>query len=185
MFERGQEVFIHRMRFLVAGRPRPGLIFESHPLVIGIVQLRERVGDLFSRDEELKAIGQPRIGRAAARQRRYLHRVPEHKGRLDQLRLDQLVEEFGDQSAPSKPGLGFDVVFLDQRLQLRNVGTQEVVVHLLADRLHHLDSLERSGEMDLVALVLDGRRPLDALRQVNDERLGDLHHPLDVGVRLV
>src|SRR5947209_5201737 len=71
-------------------------------------------------------------------------------------------------AASSQPGLGLDAVFLDESLEHRDISLQQVFVDDLADRLHHLDPRKRPGEVDLLALILDGRRPLDPLDQVND-----------------
>src|SRR3989454_1766254 len=66
VLEGGEEVLVHRMGLLVPRGPSPRLVFEPASLVIGIVQLRERVGDLLAGEEELEAIGQPRVARAPA-----------------------------------------------------------------------------------------------------------------------
>src|ERR1700730_18372890 len=92
VFERGQEVLVHRMRLLIAGGASTDLVFEAASLVIGIVELREGVGNLLARNEELEAIGQPRVTGAAPRQWRNLDWVPENEGRLDQRVLHEFLE---------------------------------------------------------------------------------------------
>src|SRR2546425_13293944 len=72
VLESGEEVFIHRMRFLVPGRPGATLVDKAGALVIRVVQLREGVGDLLAGDEEFEAIRQSRVRRATPRQRRDL-----------------------------------------------------------------------------------------------------------------
>src|SRR5436853_1045827 len=69
VFERGEEVLVHRMRFLIAGGASPRLVFEPASLIIGIIQLRERVSDLLSGEEELEPVGQPRVAGAPAGER--------------------------------------------------------------------------------------------------------------------
>src|SRR5437763_6912064 len=185
VFEGGQEVLIHRMCFLIAGCASPGLVFEPASLVIGIVELREGIGDLLSGEEELEAVGQPRVAGSPASERRDFDRVSEHERRLDQRVLNQLLEQLGDEPAPTQPGLGLDVVFLDQGLERGLVGLAHVLTDGCADRLHHLHPLEGPRERDLLALVLDRRRTLHPLHEVNHQRLGQLHHALDVGIGLV
>src|SRR5437879_2357575 len=90
VFECGEEVLVHRMRLLIARGASPRLVFEPASLVIGIVQLRERVGDLLSGEEELEPVGQPRVAGAPACERRHFDRVSEHERRLDQRVLYQL-----------------------------------------------------------------------------------------------
>ena len=105
--------------------------------------------------------------------------------RLHQRVLNQLLEQLGDESAPSQPGLGIDVVLLDQALERRHIGLAHVLTDDRADRLHHFDPFERPREGDFLTLVLDRGRALHPLDQVNHERLGQLHHALHVGVGLV
>ncbi len=100
--------------------------------------------------------------------------MAEHERRLHQRVLDQLFEQLGDQAAPSKPRLGIDVVLLDQSLEHRHLGLQQVFVNHLADRLDHLDAFEGPAESDFLSLVLDGGRTLRPLDEVNDERFGQL-----------
>src|SRR6202048_1136739 len=127
VFERGEEVLVHRMRLFVACRARPRLVFEAAALVIRIVELRKRVGDFLAGDEELEPIGQPWVTGATPGERRHLHGVPEHEGRLDQRVLDELLEQLGDESAPPQSRLGLDVVLLDQRLERRHIRLAHVL----------------------------------------------------------
>src|SRR6184192_3183136 len=69
VFECGEEVLVHRMRLLIAGGASPRLVFEPASLIIGIIQLRERVSDLLSGEEELEPVGQPRVAGAPAGER--------------------------------------------------------------------------------------------------------------------
>src|SRR6266849_9190318 len=155
VFERGEEVLVHRMRLLIPRGARPCLVFETGSLVIGIVELGKRVSDLLARDEELEAIGQSRGVGAPPGERRDLDGMPENEGGLDQRVLHQLLEQLGDESAPPQPRLGLDVVLLDQRLECGHLGLADVLADHLADRGHHLHPLEGPRERDFLALVLD------------------------------
>ena len=66
VLERGQEVLVERLRLGVAGRRRAALLLEARALVVGIVELAERVRDLHAGDEELEALDQPRVVAASA-----------------------------------------------------------------------------------------------------------------------
>ena len=50
------------------------LLLEARALVVGIVQLGERVRDLAARDVELEAVDEARVAVVAARERRHLDR---------------------------------------------------------------------------------------------------------------
>src|SRR5256714_475111 len=99
VFQRRDEVLIHRVRLLIAGGASPRLVFEAGPLVIRIVELGERVGDLLAGDEELEAVGQPWVAGTPSGQGGDLDRMPENEGRLDERVLHQLLEKLGDQPA--------------------------------------------------------------------------------------
>src|SRR5256885_2725948 len=185
VFERGEEVLVHGMRLLVARSAGPRLVLEPASLVIRIVELRKGVGDLLTGEAELEAVGQPWVSGSPPGQRRDLDRVSKDECRLHQRVLNQLLEQLGDESAPSQPGLGIDVVLLDQALERRHIGLAHVLTDDRADRLHHFDPFERPRERDFLTLVLDRGRALHPLDQVNHERLGQLHHALHVGVGLV
>src|SRR5205085_12348847 len=102
--------------------------------------------------------------------------MTEYEGRLYERVLDQLFEQLGNQSTPSKTGLRLDIVPGDQPLQRWQVGFVEILVDHLADRLDHLDPLEGTRDRDLFSLVVNRWRAVDALRQVDHERFGQLHH---------
>src|SRR5258705_470238 len=82
------------------GRPR---------LLVGVVQLAERVGDLDSADERLPALDHALLGAVRLRERRQLDRVVDDEGRLDQLRLDALREQPVDELAPTLTGAGLRI----------------------------------------------------------------------------
>src|SRR5436305_15257877 len=56
VFERGKEVFVHGMGLVVTGGPRSCLVFVTSPLIVRVVQLRERIGALCAGDEQLLLI---------------------------------------------------------------------------------------------------------------------------------
>jgi hypothetical protein len=58
-----QKILVHGMSFGVSLCRRPSLILEALALVLGVVQLAERVHDLEPRQEELEALDQARIPR--------------------------------------------------------------------------------------------------------------------------
>src|SRR5574341_807646 len=73
-------VVVHRLH--VPGRLLRRLLAEALGLVLGIVQLGEAVGDFLRVDEELEALGEPRVRVLAPRERRDFRREVEHEGRL-------------------------------------------------------------------------------------------------------
>src|SRR5258708_14673064 len=69
VLERGEEVFVHRMRLLIPGGAGARLVNEPGSLVVRVVELGEGIRDLLAGDEELEAIRQSRVRRAAPCQR--------------------------------------------------------------------------------------------------------------------
>src|SRR5712664_3092270 len=140
MLERDQEVLVERMRFLGTLGPRARLVLEAPALVDRVVDLGEGVGDLGAGDEQLEAVRQPRIVRPPAGQRRDLDRMPEHESRLDQARLDQLLEQGVDQAAPAETWVDVDLAAASDVAQAGHVGPAEVLAHRLADGVQHLQA---------------------------------------------
>src|SRR3954463_10763045 len=83
-------VVVHRL--LVSRLLLLHLLEEARRLVLGVVQLGEAIGDLLCVDEELEAVGELRIGIAAARKRRHFRRELGEEGRLDQVLLAHAFE---------------------------------------------------------------------------------------------
>src|SRR3954469_101170 len=72
VLERPDVVLIIRLRLLVPGVSVPTLLLEAGPLVVGIVELREGVGDLHPARIGLKPLGQPLDLAVALGERRQL-----------------------------------------------------------------------------------------------------------------
>ena len=99
VLEGAEEVLVHGMRFLIAGRLRPHLLLEAAPLLLRIVQLGERVRDFQAAHEALEALRQLRVVRVRLRQGGDGRGVIGHEGRLHQRGLHELLEEVVDHRA--------------------------------------------------------------------------------------
>src|SRR6266540_930600 len=69
VLERANVVLVHFMRFLVAAGTIGELRLETAPLLRGVVQLAERVGDFHAADIQFKSLDRLRIVGALLRQR--------------------------------------------------------------------------------------------------------------------
>ena len=87
-----------------------------------------------------------------------------------------------DQLRPRRVLRHVDVARLEQRAQLGLVAGPEA---LLGERVDELHAAPRRGEVDLLALELDLRRPEHLERGVRHELLDAVHRVVVVGVRLV
>ena len=101
VLERPHVGLVERLRLLVAAPQLLGLLLEAAALLVGVVELGERVGDLEAADVGLPALDQALLGAVALGERRHLDRVVEDEGRLDQGRLDLLREQAVDELAPA------------------------------------------------------------------------------------
>ena len=63
-------VRVEGVGFLVAGRPLACLLLEAAALVVGIVELAERIGELAAVDEQLETLGERGIGAVRLGERR-------------------------------------------------------------------------------------------------------------------
>jgi hypothetical protein len=159
------------------------LVLEPSPLLVGIVELGERVRDLDPADERLPALDQPVLGAVPLRERRQLHRIVEHERGLDQLRLDELREQSVDELSPSLGLVRLRVHRGGELLAARPGG--EIHARALEDRVPERDPPPRRGEIDLLAVALDPGRAQHPLRDRGDEVLGSLRRVEVVGIRLV
>ena len=69
VLERSDEVLVEGLRLLVAGPAKILLLLEATPLLVGVVQLAERVRDLDSSNEALEALREPFAGAMRPRER--------------------------------------------------------------------------------------------------------------------
>src|SRR5438034_7911944 len=69
VFERGEEILVHRVGLVIAGSTSARLVFETSPLIVRVVQRRAGIGDLFAGNEQLEALAQPGIAGSAEGQR--------------------------------------------------------------------------------------------------------------------
>src|SRR3954453_17446782 len=90
LLQRLDEGLVVWLGLLVASRGLLGLRLESPALLIRVVELGERVGDLDAAAERLPALDQPLIRAVPLREGRQLNGVVDDEGGLDQLRLDLL-----------------------------------------------------------------------------------------------
>src|SRR5439155_4631436 len=88
VFQGLHEVLVVRLRLLVARLQQTLLLLEASTLLVGVVQLGERVRDLDAADEPFETLNQPLLAPVRLRKWRQLFRIVEDEGRLDQVRLD-------------------------------------------------------------------------------------------------
>src|SRR5213592_1502486 len=90
--ERPDEVLVQLLRLRVARGAQPRLLLEAASLLLGIVQLAERVGELALLNEQLPPLHARRIAALELGERRQRHRIVQHEGRLDQRGLGVVLE---------------------------------------------------------------------------------------------
>ena len=81
------------MGLQIAGLPFLQLHLEPPPLVYGIVEFREGVGNLLSADVELETVDEGGVNSVSPGERLDLHGVMGDEDRLNELCLDLLVED--------------------------------------------------------------------------------------------
>ena len=129
---------------------------EAAALLVRVVELGERVGDLDPADERLPALDEAVLAAVALGERRQLDRVVEDEGRLDQLRLDELREQVVDELAPALLASASEPIAAasSSRLGCAAMSTPGP----LADRVAQRDPPPRRREVDRLAVALDRRR---------------------------
>src|SRR4051794_4825624 len=98
--ERLDERLVVGMGVLVAGRGGRALLLGAAPLLVGVVQLGERVRDLHAVGERLPALDEAVLRAVALGERRELDGVVQQEGRRDELGLHVLGEQVVDELRP-------------------------------------------------------------------------------------
>ena len=166
----------------VAARALLGLHREPLPLLLGVVQLGERVPELHPADVELEPLRDRRVVVGRPRERRQLDRIVVEDRRLDQARLDVGRDRLVDELRPGPILRDLDAPLGQALLQLVEVTRPQVGRRELVDEPH---ALPRRLEVDLVPLEGDAGRPDRLRRHELDQPLHPGHRVPVVGVRLV
>lgn len=151
VFERAEEVFVHDHRFVVAALAEAGLLFEAFALDDRVVQLGEAVAHLLAADDQLEALDEPRLRAVFFCERRHLLRVVGDEGRLNELRLDELAEDFIDDLAAADLGIEFESQIFRDVAELFFRFAANFHAGELPDRVGDGEAAERRLEVDLVA----------------------------------
>ena len=85
------------------------LLGEPGRLLVGVVDLRERVAELHPADEVLEPLDDRRVVVRRAGEGRELERVVVEDRRLDERRLDEQAQRMVDELRPAPVGRGVDV----------------------------------------------------------------------------
>ena len=181
------EILVHHAGLVVALGAQLDLLLEALLLVDGVVELGEGVAHLAAADEELEALGQARVLRAALGKGRDIHRVHGDEGGLDHLLLHLLVEALIERVAPG----GLHLVHIDadslccgDSLRIVRDG-HEVHAEVLLHGLGHGEAAEARSQGDLVALPLDIVGAEDLHRRTGEKLLEEVHHVVEVGIGLI
>ena len=187
VLQSGAEGLVYHHGLVVALGALHGLLYEAAPLIDGVVQLGEGVGVLVAGDEQLKALGKPRVVGLALGQGGYFHRIVYDEGGLDKGVLHKRVEHHRQYLARSS-GL---VLYLYAKALCLGTGlfigqAHKVHAGLFPYGVVHGNPLKGSGKVYLAALIgyLCPAAVYRLAAMVYDA-LGKLHHSLVVGVCLI
>ena len=128
----GERLDVVRVALLAAGVGR--LLREALRLLVGVVDLGERVPELHAADEELEALDDRRVVVGRPRERRELDRVVVEDRRLDQLGLDEVAERVVDEAAPGVVRARVDAALLQPLAQVVRVARPEALLLERVDR---------------------------------------------------
>src|ERR1035437_1171945 len=197
--DRLEEVLVDDEGLVVAGGAEPCLLLEALPLVDWVVELAERVGELTAGHDQFESLDEPAVVAAAAGERRDLGGIVEHEDRVPELGLDTLLIDLQQHGPGSVGWLHVDPE--PERVLGKGVPLgHRVEVADLLDEVDHARGAKRRGEDQFATADETAQRVLAreaaALRVVHalgsqraggvdDERLGELTHPVEIGVRLV
>ncbi len=159
---------------------------EALALVDGVVELAVGVAHLAPVDKELKALDLAGVAGLFLGEGADLDGVIHDEHRLDQILLAEGLEEEIDNVAALMPLLISHIVLTCNALGLLlGEDLVEVDAGVALDGVDHGQPLKGLAEVDLGALVADGRLAADDLRQPAEHLLGKIHHPMVVGIGLI
>ena len=187
VLQRPDVVGVERMGLLVARGALPHLVLEAAPLIVGVVELAECIGQLAAHDEELEPLGERRIDAMLLGQRGERLGVVKHEGRLHQVRLEHDLEHFVLQLAAAEiPDRLGRLPRPEQHLtHLLLRSRAEIEPAALADPLDEAHAPERRGEIQRDPGALDRTGAETVLDHARDDAFRQLHHVGVVGVGLV
>ncbi len=178
-----QEVLVHGMGFPVAQALHFHLLFEPAALVHRVVQLRERVGEFTSADEQLEPFREIGVVRMPLRQGRYLHGIIGNEGRVHQVVLHEALEKPVDHLSPAQFGVHFEAPFAAYRREFPGRHPGDVDTGVLAYGIEHGQPRPWRGQIDGPVLVRMVQRAVDVLEDADEEALHEVHDVpvIDVG----
>ncbi len=194
MFECGHEVIVFFMRVAVAAGVRLRLVLESLRLIHRVHQLRVRVDDLPSADDQLEAVGHLRILVVAARERGEFDRMLDDERRLHDRRTTHLLVELVDQVAAAKSvhrHIKAHVFSLHEaKKRLCRVGLFDVDAARVQDRLADGEARPRRrkiylDQFSVAVRDLDACRAREFFHERAEHLFGELHVLFVIPVRAV
>ena len=188
VLERAHVVGVDVVRLLVAELLQRRLRLEPPQLVDRIVQLAERVGELATVDDELEAFGQRGIVAVHARERRHLARVVAHERRAPRCSLRSSSRRSRARACPSATTAPTERPSASHVARSSSTGLRRMHVDARRARVTRSISVRRSnGGVRSTSAPSHSTvvPPIDDARGVGDQLLGEAHHVVVVGERLV
>src|SRR6266571_2538030 len=127
-----EKIFVELLRFDVAGGAQRRLLLEAAALLVGVIQLAERVGQLAVLHEQLPPLHLGGITALRLGQWRQGDRVVEHEGWLHELGLDARLEHFVDELGAAELVRVGGVVVLEHCAKLRVLRLVQIDTGVLA-----------------------------------------------------
>ena len=178
-------VIVHRL--VVSRLLLLDLLPETLGLVLGIIELREAVGNLASADKEFEPVRNERISIVAPRQRRDFGRVSRDKGRIHEPVLDALLEDLDLDLAQPVGVLECNAEALCNGTRLRKVVDfrfRDIGIEV-QDRLPDCHTRETAAEVIALPLILNGAAAVDVKRQASQHVFCEIHEVVVIRIGLV
>src|SRR6185295_11034780 len=157
VLQRPQVIFIKLLRLGVAGGAQRALLLEAAPLLVGVVELAERVRQLAVLHEQLPALDLRRIAALGLSERRQRDWIVEDERRLYEFGLDACLEDFIDELRTAERGdvRGRRIVLFQHAPQLGIRRLGQVNTRMLADQLVVILPRKRARERERRAVTLE------------------------------
>ncbi len=167
-----------RKLLLLRGKPLP--------LINRVIEFRIRVRHFPSVHKEFKTFHIFRIFRLLFRQRRNFNRMIDNKCRLNQVFLYKFFKEKIQNIAFFMPVFKFDMMFFGSGSRLfQGMNRRKIHAAVLFYRVNHGNPGKRLSKIHFFSLINNFRRPQNLLRHIAVKILGQIHHPVIIGVSLI
>ena len=174
------------VRFLISRISQSILCLETLSLIDRIIQLGISICYFSSIDEELETLYLLGISRLLLRERRNRKWMIHNESRLNKFLLAELFKEEILDIADTVVFFVSDFLFFCEGSRLfQGLNLVKINARIFLNGIGHGKSSERTFQVNGSSLIADMESPANLLCKITEHGLGELHHPVVIGISLI